>query len=91
MHDAVAELGVVGDLAQARARVAELAERAQGRLGELVAALVELVGGCAASRLGGAALAGGTPWWCERPCGAPLKLTTVSGQMSSKVLTTVKN
>ena len=44
MHDAVAELRVVGDLAQAGAGVAELAERLQGRLGELVAALVVLVG-----------------------------------------------
>ena len=45
MHDAVAELGVVRDLAQAGARVAELAEGLQRRLGELVAALVVLVGG----------------------------------------------
>ena len=53
VHDAVAELGVVGDLAEAGAGVAALTEGAQCGLGELVAPLVVLVGGRASRLLGG--------------------------------------
>jgi hypothetical protein len=50
VDDAVAEVGVVGDLAKARPCVTQLAERLERRLGEGAAPLVVLVGGRLASR-----------------------------------------